>query len=38
MNGTDFGGLPGYVLGVDPENGDDQVEGQHDPGPGRARA
>ena len=21
MNGTDFGGLPGYVLGVDPENG-----------------
>lgn len=22
MNGTDFGGLPGYVLGVDPANGD----------------
>ena len=22
MNGTDFGGLPGYVLGVDPKNGD----------------
>jgi alcohol dehydrogenase (cytochrome c) len=21
MNGTDFGGLPGYVLGVDPQNG-----------------
>ncbi|PYM82245.1 MAG: hypothetical protein DME09_14875 [Candidatus Rokuibacteriota bacterium] len=21
MNGTDFGGLPGYVLGVNPENG-----------------
>jgi len=24
MNGTDFGGLPGYVLGVNPENGDVQ--------------
>jgi alcohol dehydrogenase (cytochrome c) len=22
MNGTDFGGLPGYVLGVDPKTGD----------------
>ena len=36
MNGTDFGGLPGYVLGVDPADRRHQVEGQHDPG-ARAR-
>ena len=34
MNGTDFGGLPGYVLGVDPKNGDVKWKAAMIPGPG----
>ncbi len=33
MNGTDFGGLPGYVMGVNPENGDMKWKGNMIPGP-----
>jgi len=37
MNGTDFGGLPGYVLGVNPENGQikwkaNMIPGANEPG------
>ena len=34
MNGTDFGGLPGYVLGVDPNTGDMKWKANMIPGPG----
>ena len=34
MNGTDFGGLPGYVLGVDPSNGNMKWKANMIPGPG----
>jgi alcohol dehydrogenase (cytochrome c) len=34
MNGTDFGGLPGYVLGVSPENGQIAWKAPMIPGPG----
>ncbi len=34
MNGTDFGGLPGYVLGVNPENGNMLWKANMIPGPG----
>jgi len=34
MNGTDFGGLPGYVLGVDPANGNVQWKANMIPGKG----
>jgi alcohol dehydrogenase (cytochrome c) len=33
MNGTDFGGRPGYVLGVNPENGDMKWKANMIPGP-----
>jgi PQQ-dependent dehydrogenase (methanol/ethanol family) len=33
MNGTDFGGRPGYVLGVSPENGDIKWQANMIPGP-----
>jgi alcohol dehydrogenase (cytochrome c) len=33
MNGTDFGGLPGYVIGVNPENGDMKWKANMIPGP-----
>ncbi|PYM07852.1 MAG: hypothetical protein DMD82_04570 [Candidatus Rokuibacteriota bacterium] len=33
MNGTDFGGRPGYVIGVDPENGDMKWKANMIPGP-----
>jgi alcohol dehydrogenase (cytochrome c) len=37
MNGTDFGGRPGFVIGVDPENGDmkwkaNMIPGRDEPG------
>ena len=35
MNATDTGGLAGYVLGVNPETGDNAVEGADDPREGR---
>jgi alcohol dehydrogenase (cytochrome c) len=34
MNGTDFGGLPGYVLGVSPEDGKVAWKAPMIPGPG----
>ncbi len=34
MNGTDFGGLPGFVIGVNPENGDMKWKANMIPGPG----
>ncbi|HZP91642.1 MAG TPA: PQQ-binding-like beta-propeller repeat protein [Burkholderiales bacterium] len=34
MNGTDFGGLPGYVLGCDPGNGRVMWKANMIPGPG----
>ena len=34
MNGTDFGGLPGYVLGVNPDNGEVLWKANMIPGPG----
>jgi alcohol dehydrogenase (cytochrome c) len=34
MNGTDFGGLPGYVIGVNPENGDMKWKANMIPAPG----
>jgi alcohol dehydrogenase (cytochrome c) len=34
MNGTDFGGLPGYVIGVNPDNGDILWKANMIPGPG----
>lgn len=34
MNGTDFGGRPGYVLGVDAETGDLKWKANMIPGPG----
>ena len=34
MNGTDFGGRPGYVLGVDPETGNLKWKANMIPGPG----
>jgi alcohol dehydrogenase (cytochrome c) len=34
MNGTDFGGLPGYVLGVNPESGEMMWKAPMIPGPG----
>jgi alcohol dehydrogenase (cytochrome c) len=34
MNATDTGGLPGYVLGVNPENGDIKWKANMIPGPG----
>jgi alcohol dehydrogenase (cytochrome c) len=33
MNGTDFGGRPGYVIGVNPENGDMKWKANMIPGP-----
>jgi alcohol dehydrogenase (cytochrome c) len=36
LNGTDFGGLPGYVVGVNPENGDIKWKAAMIPGPGEA--
>jgi alcohol dehydrogenase (cytochrome c) len=36
MNGTDTGGLPGYVLGVDPQNGEMKWKANMIPGPGEA--
>jgi PQQ-dependent dehydrogenase (methanol/ethanol family) len=33
MNGTDFGGLPGYVIGVDPNTGDMKWKANMIPGP-----
>ncbi len=38
MNGTDFGGLPGYVLGVDPANGNVKWKAAMIPGPGEPGA
>src|SRR5436190_1994304 len=34
MNATDTGGLPGYVIGVNPENGDIKWKANMIPGPG----
>ena len=36
MNGTDFGGLPGYVLGVDPANGNVKWQANMIPAKGEA--
>lgn len=38
MNGTDFGGRPGYVLGVDPNSGDMMWKANMIPGPGEPGA
>lgn len=38
MNGTDFGGLPGFVLGVDPANGNIQWKAAMIPGAGEPGA
>ncbi|HEY7761007.1 MAG TPA: PQQ-binding-like beta-propeller repeat protein [Burkholderiales bacterium] len=38
MNGTDFGGLPGYVLGVSAETGDLKWKANMIPGPGEPGA
>lgn len=38
MNGTDFGGLPGYVLGVDSSNGNVKWKANMIPGPGEPGA
>ena len=38
MNGTDFGGRPGYVLGVNPETGDMMWKAAMIPGPGEPGA
>ncbi len=38
MNGTDFGGLPGYVLGVDPASGNIQWKAAMIPGAGEPGA
>lgn len=38
LNGTDFGGLPGYVAGVDPATGNMKWKAPMIPGPGEAGA